>query len=204
MVYSGMLQGAYRGELLFDRNLHHFTSIHYFCNLNTLLTRIHGYGKEKERRRGEGRWKKKEEEKWSARGGSQRLDQSHDWLRHSGYSFSARCRVPHALSEKTSAVYMSALHRFPSYLLQCSRWEWVWGEAQLHWIKLSWDGGVRAGRFRSPSPWESCPVLCSTVRGAGGGVSWVPGEEEAHPGQALGSFHTTRQKMLPRDLGMPP
>lgn len=59
MVYSGMLQGAYRGELLFDRNLHHFTSIHYFCNLNTLLTRIHGYGKEKERRRGEGRWKKK-------------------------------------------------------------------------------------------------------------------------------------------------
>ena len=199
MVYSGMLQGAYREELLFDRNLYHFTSIRYFCNLNTLLTWIY-LGMVKKRKGGEGKGggKRKEEEKWSAWGRSQRLDQSHDWLRHSGYSFSARCRVPHALPERTSAIYMSALHRSPSYFLQCSRWEWAWGEAQLHWIKLSWDGEVQAGRFWSRSRWESCPVPWSTLRGAGGGVSWVPGEEGVHPGQALGSFHTTRQEMLDR------
>lgn len=40
IVYTGVLQGTYEGELFFDINLYHFTSIYCFCNLNTLLTRI--------------------------------------------------------------------------------------------------------------------------------------------------------------------
>ena len=41
IVYTGVLQGAYRRELLFAINPYHFTSIYCFCNLNRLLTRIY-------------------------------------------------------------------------------------------------------------------------------------------------------------------
>lgn len=73
-------------------------------------------------------------------------------------------------------------------------------------IGLSYPGMEGCGQGGSDLPHggraaQSPGALCG---GAGGGVSWVPGEEGAHPGQALGSFHTTRQEMLPRDLGMPP
>ena len=54
IVYTGVLQGTYEGELFFDINLYHFTSIYCFCNLNTLLTRIF-LGMVKKRKEARGR-----------------------------------------------------------------------------------------------------------------------------------------------------
>ena len=54
IVYTGVLQGTYGGELLFDKNLYHFTSMYCFCNLNTLSTRIY-LGMVKKRKGGGGR-----------------------------------------------------------------------------------------------------------------------------------------------------
>lgn len=59
IVYTGVLQGTYGGELLFDKNLYHFTSMYCFCNLNTLSTRIY-LGMVKKRKGGGGREVEKE------------------------------------------------------------------------------------------------------------------------------------------------